>query len=49
MKNLKFNVEERMDENFFDLKKSINEKLSTWLILEGIKIFEIENINFADM
>lgn len=26
----------------FDLKKSRNEELSTWLILEGSKIFEID-------
>ena len=47
MKNLKFNVEEQMDNNFFDLKKSTNEELSTWLILKGIKIFEIEKNQFC--
>ena len=47
MKNLKFNVEEQMDNNFFDLKKSANEELSTWLILKGIKIFEIDKNQFC--
>lgn len=32
----------------FDLKKSrSNEELSTWLILEGSKIFEIEKNQFC--